>query len=146
MTLLYSLLAVIAGAALMIRIPLSNGVTEVSSPIWASAASFVIGAVVMVATLLVMKHPLPSMQSLSTVPPYAWLSGVAGALYVTLAILIGPKIGAVNLVALVIVGQFITSILVDHYGLAGYAQQELNLGRIAGAILLIAGVVLIKRF
>ena len=41
-------------------------------------------------------------------------------------------------------GQMLGSIIFDHYGLFGLTQHPVDLPRLAGAMLLIAGVVLIR--
>ena len=49
------------------------------------------------------------------------------------------------MIATIVAGQMIASLVTDHYGIIGYPQHAINLWRIAGAGLVIAGVVLIQR-
>jgi len=69
-----------------------------------------------------------------------------GAFYVTISILAAPKIGAAMLISLVVARQMTAAFLLDHYGAAGFPQHSTNFGRIAGALMVIGGVVLIRRF
>ena len=62
-----------------------------------------------------------------------------------LVTLIGPRIGALWVLALSVAGQMLASIVVDHYGLLGFAQQPVTVTRLLGAALLFAGVVLVAR-
>jgi len=55
-----------------------------------------------------------------------------------------PSLGAATLIALVVTGQMATAITLDHFGAFGLASHPVNLSRLAGAGLLIAGVILIK--
>jgi bacterial/archaeal transporter family-2 protein len=57
------------------------------------------------------------------------------------AILLLPHMGAGTAVALLVAGQMLGSLVFDHYGLFGLAQHPVDL---PGALLLIAGVVLIR--
>ena len=66
-----------------------------------------------------------------------------GASYVVCTIIVGPKLGAAALLALVILGQLVTSLLVDHFGWLGFPQHPLTLMRLLGATLLFGGVLLI---
>ncbi len=61
------------------------------------------------------------------------------------AVVLAPKLGAGTLVAAVVAGQMFTSLLLDHYGLIGFPVHSLSLVRFLGAVLVIAGVILIQR-
>ena len=72
-------------------------------------------------------------------------SGLLGAVYVTVATLAGPRIGAAALLALSVFGQLIASLLVDQFGWLGFPVQPISPTKIAGAALLLGGVGLIVR-
>jgi len=40
----------------------------------------------------------------------------------------------------------LVTLVIDHYGLLGVPVKEISLGRVAGILLITAGVVLIRRF
>ena len=143
---IYALFAFLAGMGLPLQVGLNTMVARASTPLWSSAVSFLIGAVGMFAVVFASRQPWPTTLSLGQVPAYAWCAGLLGAFYVTTTIFAAPKIGAAALVGFVIAGQLIASITFDHYGFAGFPQHSINIGRIAGAICLIIGVVLIKKF
>ncbi|HUH33137.1 MAG TPA: DMT family transporter [Daejeonella sp.] len=50
-----------------------------------------------------------------------------------------------NIAALIVAGQILFALFLDHYGLLGFIQCSVNWMRMAGAILLIAGVFLILK-
>ena len=56
-----------------------------------------------------------------------------------------PRLGALNLFAAVIFGQLFCSVLLDHFGVL-YREHALSAGRIAGVVLLGAGVALVRFF
>jgi transporter family-2 protein len=66
--------------------------------------------------------------------------------YLTGNILLAPKLGAGALVALIVAGQLIFSVLLDHFGWFGFLQHPANVTRLAGCSLMIVGVFLISRF
>jgi transporter family-2 protein len=82
---------------------------------------------------------------LALVPAWAWLGGILGAFYVVSSVIVGPRLGTATLVALVVLGQLGTSLLVDHFGWLGFAQHPITLVRLLGAVFLFAGVVLVAR-
>ena len=59
--------------------------------------------------------------------------------------MLGPRLGAVALLALVLLGQMATALVVDHYGVVGFPEHAVSLSRLVGLALLIAGVVLVVR-
>jgi len=83
---------------------------------------------------------------LRTGPWWMWTGGLIGAIYVAVSLNLAQRLGATVLVAVVLIGQMIAAILVDHYGLFGLDQQEISPLRILGVICLIVGVVLIRAF
>jgi len=141
------ILAFLGGAVLPMQIGLNTTVAKtVANPIWASGISFVIGAVGMFTYFIASRQPWPNMTAISTVPNYAWIAGFLGAFYVTISILSAPKIGAAMLISLVVAGQMMAALLFDHYGVIGFPQHSINMTRIAGALMVISGVVLIGKF
>jgi transporter family-2 protein len=68
-----------------------------------------------------------------------------GATYVLLTIVIGPRLGAAALLALVVTGQMVAAMILDHNGWLGFIQHSINLWRVLGAALLVTGTVVILR-
>jgi transporter family-2 protein len=48
-------------------------------------------------------------------------------------------------ITLMVGGQLLISLFLDHFGAMGVPRQPLNLGRIAGVALVLAGVLLVRR-
>ena len=86
------------------------------------------------------------MSELSSFPWWVWTGGLLGAFFVVSAILLVPRFGAATYLVLNLAGQMITALILDHYGLLGFPVQRISLLRVAGAILIIAGVIMIRRF
>ncbi|MDQ9171394.1 DMT family transporter [Oxalobacteraceae bacterium R-40] len=143
---LYIFLAVIAGVAVTLQVGVNSSLRfSLNSPVYAAFFSFAIGTVGLLAYALVTRAPWPTMQNIVKVPAWAWLGGLLGAYYVVTTIVAAPKLGAASLISLVVTTQLCTSLILDHYGLIGFAQHSINMWRVLGALLLIAGVVLIVR-
>lgn len=112
-----------------------------------AVANMVIGVAATVALTLALSKEYPSAQMIRSAPWYGWLGGgVLGALYLTGNILLAPKIGAATLIGLVVCGQIVFSVLVDHFGWFGFEQHDANWPRLAGCVLLMAGAGLVSRF
>ena len=98
----------------------------------------------MIVVLFALGERLPSWKAVADTPWWTWSGGVLGGVFILLMILLLPSLGAATLIALVVAGQMATAITLDHFGAFGLASHPVSLSRVAGAALLIAGVVLIK--
>ena len=142
----FLVLAVVAGSALPVQAGLNARLaTFVGGPIRASMISFGIGTLVLIVLSLLVTKGLVNTSRLGQVPWWGWLGGAVGAGYVASAVAAAPRLGALNLFAAVIFGQLLCSVLLDHYGVL-YKEHALSTGRIAGVVLLAAGVALVRFF
>ena len=116
------------------------------SPVLASTISFAVGTLTLVIYSAVTRIPLPSLAAIGGHPWWIWTGGTLGAFFVTTTIILVPKLGATSMVALILAGQMVASLLLDHFGLLGYPLHPISLGRVAGVLLLCAGVWLIKYY
>ncbi|HEY7996190.1 MAG TPA: DMT family transporter [Steroidobacteraceae bacterium] len=143
---LYYLLGLGVGAGLVVQVGMNSTLRSLlGSPIVAALISFLVGSLALAVYAGLARTPLPLRVQLGAVPAWAWLGGVLGAFYVASSVIVGPRLGAATLLALVVLGQLGTSLLVDHYGWLGFPQHPLNLVRVLGAVLLFGGVLLITR-
>jgi len=146
MALAFLLLAVVAGSALPFQAGINARLaTFVGGPIRASAISFAVGTLVLVVVALVVTRGVVSTGRVGSVPWWGWLGGAVGAGYVASTVAAAPRLGALNLFAAVIFGQLLCSVVLDHFGVL-YKEHSLSAGRLAGVVLLAAGVVLVRFF
>lgn len=146
MTAAYILLAIAAGIALSVQIGVNNALRAgLGSPIIAAFLSFAVGTGALFCYALVTRAPWPPLSLMQKIPAWTWLGGLLGAFYVAGTIVSAPRLGAASLISILVTTQLITSLLLDHFGLVGFAQHSINIWRVLGAVLLIAGVLLIVR-
>jgi len=144
--LFYYALAFGAGLVLVLQVGMNATLRGVlDSPLAAALISFLVGTAALALYMLVTRTPWPARAQLAAVPAWAWYGGALGAFYVATSVIVGPRLGAATLLALVVLGQLLTSLLVDHFGWVGFPQHPLSLTRLTGAALLFAGVLLITR-
>ena len=144
---LFLLLALLAGAA----IPLQTGVNAqlsrwVGNSTLASTISFLVGTIALLIYSAALRIPLPALNQLSQAPWWIWIGGLIGAFFIGTTTALASKMSIAMLVGLIITGQMLMSLLVDHFGLLGFAVHPVNIWRIVGAIFLIIGVALIRQF
>lgn len=114
---------------------------QVGGPIQAAFVSFLIGTVLLGAWLLLNRAPV-ALGEAARLPPWIWAGGVFGAIYVACFTLLMPRLGAASLVCLAILGQVTASLLLDHFGML-QAARKADAVRIAGAILMMVGVLMV---
>ncbi len=119
---------------------------ELGNPALATLASFAIGTVFVMVYCLAVRVALPNSAALMRVPVWAWFGGLLGAFYVASIILTVPRLGAGTVAGLAVAGQMLMAVCLDHWGLLGLERHPVSPGRLFGIALLVAGVVLLKRF
>jgi bacterial/archaeal transporter family-2 protein len=146
MALAFLVLAFAAGGALPVQAGINARLAGyVGGPIRASMISFGVGTIVLFLLALLATRGVVAANRLGQVPWWGWLGGAVGAGYVASTVAAAPRLGALNLFAAVIFGQLLCSVLLDHYGVL-YREHGLSGGRIAGVVLLAAGVALVRFF
>jgi transporter family-2 protein len=142
----FLVLAAVAGMALPVQAGINAQLAEwVGGPIRASAISFAVGTLALLAAAVVATRGEHA-RGLGDAPWWVWIGGVFGAFYVASLVAAAPRVGAVAVFAAVIAGQLACSLVLDHFGLVGYEEHHVTAGRIAGVACLAAGVVLVRLF
>jgi transporter family-2 protein len=89
---------------------------------------------------------VPGIERFTTAPKWSYFGGILGGTYILLIVLLAPKLGIGNVTVLVLMGQVLAAIIIDHFGLLGAPVHRFNWYRLAGVIFLCSGVFLIKKF
>lgn len=139
-------MALVSGAFLPIQAGLNSKLGKaVANPIYASLFSFIVGAIGLSIYILLSRQSF-SLAGIKSAPASIWLGGLLGAFYVTVIILAFPHLGPGLTFGLVIAGQMLTSILLEHFNVLVAQQQSISLMKIVGVLLVIVGVVIIRKF
>ena len=118
---------------------------EIGSAWWAGFVSYLGGTIAMFAIAILLREPLPSIQLIHRSHGISWAGGFFGAIYIAISILSLPKLGATTVIAFIVAGQLIGSILFDHLGLLGVPIHQLNTARLVGAGMLVLGAILVRQ-
>ncbi len=141
----YLLFALAAGAMLPIQFGINAQLaTWVGSSVRAALVSFVVGALSLFVVALAVARDWPAADRVSGAPWWVWIGGALGAFYVLGSIVTAPRLGAVTLFAMILAGQALVSLAVDHFGWVGFEEHPVSALRLAGVALLAAGVALVR--
>ena len=139
-------MAFVAGTFLPMQAGLNSRLGKsIESPVYASMISFITGAFAVLIYILITKQHV-SWAGLKTAPAYTWIAGALGAFYVTTVILAFPRIGPALTFGLVVLGQMVIAVLLDHFNILVAQQHNINIWRILGVILIVGGVIIIRKF
>jgi transporter family-2 protein len=148
MGLVWSLLGILSGAFIAIQAPINSQLARgLGLPVAAAAFSFLSGAIVLgVISIAVTRFDGVALDWKAPAPWLFVAGGILGGAYVTISTLLIPRIGAAALMAFLVAGQLLAGMLLDRIGFLGMAVREISLGRIAGAVLLLGGALLVRLF
>lgn len=140
------LLSLLAGFA----VPLQAGTNArlgalLGHPLWATGVSLLVSLLALMVVLLVIKVPKPNLSALSGAPWWIWMGGIAGVLYITIALLMAPRLGALNFIMAVIIGQLVISLIIDYFGLVGLPRKDISLQKLVGVLVVVGGFVITTR-
>lgn len=144
---LISMIAIVlAGGATALQAPTNAKLmTAVGSPVNAAFISFAVGTAAL-GVLALMFQSRPDWAAARGLPWYAWIGGLYGVIFVVAATWGVPRLGVALTITLMVAGQLLISLILDHLGAFGAPRQPINWGRIGGVALVIAGVVMVRRF
>ncbi|MFN2470183.1 MAG: DMT family transporter [Gaiellaceae bacterium] len=137
----------LAGAMLPFQFGINAQLAEwLRSPLRATLVSFAVGTGVLLLAVVVFARGWPGSERLGAAPWWVWAGGLLGAFYVLGSVVTAPRLGAATLVAVILAGQAVASLLVDHFGWVGFDENPVTPGRLAGMGLVAAGVALVRVF
>jgi len=116
--------------------------TYLYSPLQAALLSFLVGSVVLAVLVFFQQNAKPNLVTLGQIPWYLWLGGCLGVYAISMSIFTVPQLGFLTLTGLIIFGQIVMSIILDHFGWFGVEKTAISWSRSLGAVIIFMGVML----
>jgi transporter family-2 protein len=146
-SIVFILLAVAAGAMIPFQSAMNAQLGKaVQSPYYSALTVFIIAATGISLFILISRYAVPPIAQFAAAPKWSYLGGILGGAYILLIVICAPKLGIGNVTVLVLLGQILSALIIDQFGLLHSAIHALNWQRIMGIILVVAGVYLVKKF
>jgi len=142
MNLLLFAVAFCAGIAVSFQAAINSQMAAAvgANSVVAALVSFLCGTVAL-GMLAFARGGLPdALAALPQQPLWKFSGGFLGAAFIFCTVVLVPRIGLLNMVVLVIAGQLLTSMAIDHFGLINVVMRKVSPIRLAGAAVMIAGV------
>lgn len=118
----------------------------IGGPVQAALISFAVGTLVLAGANVAMGNRFALGAASASLPWWAWVGGILGAIGVGSAALAVPRIGVAAWVAAFIAGQLAAAVIYDQFGAFGQAVRPATPLRLAGIGFLALGVYLVRRF
>jgi transporter family-2 protein len=139
-------LTVVAGGFIALQSPINSQLGRSVGSIQGVFVSFAIGTLVLLVAALVARGGLGTIGNVRDVSSWGYLTGgVLGAGYVTVALLAVRSLGTGGVIAATIAGELTVAVLIDQLGWFGVDRHPITVTRVAGVVLLAAGVLLVVR-
>jgi transporter family-2 protein len=137
----YALWAALAGAFIPVMAVLNARLGRaLGEPLHACVVLFAVALVAAGGASLIVTGRLPNPTALLGAAPITFAGGLIVAFYVVSVTLLAPRFGVGNVILFAMCAQIMVSAAVDHFGLFGVAVRPLNLARVAGILILLAGL------
>lgn len=143
---IYATCAVLAGAAIAIQASMNARLgVLLHSSLLATGIVFFLSCLSI--SMVYLALPDRSIRSIewATVPWYLWFGGVLSACGVGMYFFLIPKMGVGSMMSYALSGQILFALVSSHFGLFDLPARHISPLKIAGVILLIAGIALINR-
>lgn len=142
---LYAVLAAGAGSCIALQATANSKFRQqLESPLYAAFFSICGTILTAVVFMLILRPPAPSLEAIKGTQWWYWIGGPLGALIVLAGATLASKLGAAAFIALVVAGQILCSMILDHFALMGLPETPITWKRILGGSLVVLGVVCIK--
>lgn len=139
------LIVLVAGMAAPLQAGLNGKMGRaLGDPYYAALISFAVGTAGLLCYAAAARIEFLSIKNASSLHWTVWLAGLLGAFYVSVIIILMPRLGSTLTFSLIVAGQLVMALVLDHFGLMGMAVQPVTWARLLGVALVIAGVALIR--
>ena len=139
--------AFVAGALITCQVGSNSQLKKsLGQPLPALLVNYVLGITAVSLYTLIRRISIPPPEKAFQTPWWGWLGGLFGAVYGLAAIVLASRFGAATLTAVVITGQLVCSVILDHFGWLSFEVHPASWPRIAGCALMILGLTLIAKF
>jgi bacterial/archaeal transporter family-2 protein len=134
-----------AGGLIALQAPINSTLGRSVGTFQAAFLSFAIGTVALTLVAALAKGGFAQIGEARGLAWYYLIGGLLGAVYVTTVLVTVRSLGAGGVTAATIAGQLSLSVAVDHFGWLGVDRSPITALKVAGIVLLAAGVFLVVR-
>jgi len=133
---MYYILSLLSGVLIAVMIAFNGGLSELYGLHWATVFIHFSGLTA-IGVILLAKRKNPFARRY---PWFLYLGGAVGVLNVVFANFAFARISVSAIMALGLLGQSVSGLIIDHYGLVGMPKHRISRGNLAGLVLILGGI------
>jgi len=141
----YVIAAIAIGACVSLQPPINATTAGVlGSPLLAACISISISLMVVVLLWLTWGKGAGQLAQVKALPWWAVIGGIIGVVFVAGGVVVAPVLGVALFFVCIVAGQLLGSIVADHVGAFGVQVRPVNLMKVLGFGLVLAGAALVR--
>lgn len=142
MNFLFYCIALLAGSAIATQAAINSQLNKslAQQPLMAAFISFLVGTLFLFILVLIKGQLSHSLTLLGQIPAWKFTGGFLGVILVVSTTVLAPKLGLANMLFFIILGQLLSAMLIDHFGLFSMPQQPVITSKIIGLIIILIGI------
>jgi bacterial/archaeal transporter family-2 protein len=145
-TFVFIVLALITGALIPVQASTNAAFSKsIGNPYITGAMVLLVGLFASLLFIAISRQHLPTFSQFGNAPLYSYAGGLIVCTYVIMITVITPKLGVGNAIGLIVTGQIICAIVIDHFGLLGASVRKIDVQRLIGALMMIGGIYLVMK-
>jgi len=142
----FIVLALITGALIPVQASTNAAFSKsTGSPFITGVMVLMTGLMAALIFIVASRAHVPGIAQLRAAPLYSYAGGLIVATYVIMITVITPRLGVGNAIGLIVTGQIICAVIIDHFGLFGAAVRRMDVQRLVGALMMIGGIYLVMK-
>lgn len=143
--LFYITIAIMIGASLALQPPINVVMARtLGSPLLAASISISISFIFVLLIWLTWGKGAGDLTQVKALPWWVVVGGIIGVVVVVGSIIVAPVLGIVLFFICVVAGQLLGSTLIDQFGAFGMQVKPINIKKLLGISLVLAGAVLVQ--
>lgn len=139
------LLALVSGVLMAVQGSLNSSLSKAVGLWEATFVVHVTGTVVLIIALYVLGIGRGDLGAFAQAPWYSYLGGIVSVFIIYLVAASIPQVGVANATTAIIVGQVLTAVAIDHFGVFGLDRIPCGWSQLAGLVLLAVGAKLLLK-
>jgi bacterial/archaeal transporter family-2 protein len=140
------ILSLVSGALIPIQATSNAALSKaVGNPLISTFIVLLIAIISVSIYILIAKTPMPEISKVRDSPTYGYFGGIIVTFYIMVITFITPRLGVGASIGLIITGQIIGAVIIDHFGLFDTTVKTIDLKRLMGTLFMIVGIYFVMK-
>jgi len=140
------ILSLVSGALIPVQATSNTALNKaVGNPVISTFIVLLVAIISISIYMVISKASLPEISNLRTSPIYGYFGGIIITFYILVITFITPRLGVGAAIGLIITGQIIGAVIIDHFGLFGTAVRAIDMQRLVGTLFMNVGIYFVMK-